>query len=156
MIKKIIISMVGYEKYLFSILLTVLAAKENGMRYFFIGLTEVIIIMLISNMLIIRKRKAGIILNCILMLLYNVQMLILYFSKSFLLLIMLTNIDSIQGLSGHAGRYFAGAVLVIFFSVIPIREQKRIKSSALQKLLSFSLTIELIFTLLWGNMYSPL
>lgn len=69
---------------------------------------------------------------------------------------MLTNIDSIQGLSGHAGRYFAGAVLVIFFSVIPIREQKRIKSSALQKLLSFSLTIELIFTLLWGNMYSPL
>ena len=57
MIKKIIISMVGYEKYLFSILLTVLAAKENGMRYFFIGLTEVIIIMLISNMLIIRKRK---------------------------------------------------------------------------------------------------
>ena len=140
-------------KYSFSVLLTVLAFYTvKNIRYLIIGIAELLIIATSTDIIAGKKRVLGIVLNDIFMTLYNAQMMVLYFGRSYVLLIMLTNVDSIQGLSGKAIQYICGAALVSVFSLLPITPSKREIS---QKVLSCGLAVELVVTLFVGNTFSP-
>ncbi len=147
--------MVLYAKYLFSVLLTLIAFSNiPSKKYLLSCLLELCIIALLSNILL-NKKKWGNIFNAICMLLYNIQILVLYFGSSFVTLVMVTNIDSLEDLSGNFGVYIAGIVLLLIFSLIPI---KRVRISMVTNLamLSVFFAMELFFVMYFGNLYSPM
>lgn len=140
-------------KYVFSVLLTVAAfCTVKNVGYLIIGIAELLVIATATDMIAGKKRILGIVLNDILMAIYNAQMMVLYFGRSYVLLIMLTNVDSIQGLSGKAIQYICGAVLVGVFSLLPITPSGK---AVTQKALSGALAVELVATLFAGNAFSP-
>lgn len=90
-------------KYLFSALITILTITTTGeWKFIALGLFELGIIILTTDLLSKRNPIAGRVLNCLLCLLYNAQVVILFFGNSFLQLVMVTNIASIQSLGGKA------------------------------------------------------
>ena len=144
-------------KYLFSFLITVASFQTtHNIRYCLICMAELFAIMFVSKILQSKSRKVGVIFNTVFMLLYNVQVMVLYFGNSYVLLVMLTNLSSLNGLSGKSAEYICGAVLVLVFSILPLPERTSYKIDMATKLLTFVLAFELALTLLWGNIYSPL
>lgn len=142
-------------KYLFALILTVLASVTlKNPRYFIAGLYELLIIFLFSNLLM-KKKLPGQIVNDLLLLLYNAQMIVAFFANSFITMLMLTNLDSVEDLSGKALVYGTGIVLVLVFSFFPIRRCSPFGCSG-KTLLSAVLCLELAFTLVCGNCYSPI
>lgn len=108
-------------KYLFSIIIALLASiSGRNIGYFVIGLLELTVIFIISNQLLKLQRWLGQIFNSILVLLYNIQMLVLFFSTSFVTLIMLDNLSSWQALQGRAVGYGLGMIFLLLFSFLPI------------------------------------
>ncbi len=108
-------------KYLFSVAITLLAFDTTGeWKYVVLGLTEIGIIIVATDVVYGRNKIAGQVLNCILCFLYNAQMTILFFGNSFLQLVMVTNLASIQTLGGKALEYGMGLILVLAFSFLPI------------------------------------
>ncbi len=87
--------------------------------------------------------------------LYNAQMIVLLFGSSYISTIMLTNIDNIHDLSGNALIYAAGIAVVIIISLLPCVKMWK-NESFLNGALSLILCLELVFTLMFGNAYSPL
>ena len=108
-------------KYLFSVLITVLTIDTTGeWKYVAVALTELGIIIFVSDLLMERKPIVGQVLNCVLCVLYNAQIVILFFGNSFLQLVMVSNLASIQSLGGKAFEYGLGLVLVLSYSFLPI------------------------------------
>lgn len=142
-------------KYVFSLVLTILAytGTENN-QYLTACLLELLIIFILSNILMKRK-AAGRIVNTILLLMYNAQMAVLYFGSSYITMVMLTNIPSLKAISGRAGTYITGVIIILIFTCIPIKriEIKKVNGFCL---LSIVLCIELLFTMFFGNGFSPL
>lgn len=146
-----------FIKYTFSALITILSFfTTHSKRFLIICLIELLIIAITSEIVQNRSRKIGAIFNSIFMLLYNIQVMVLYFGNSYVLLVMLTNLSSIRGLSGKGIEYICSAILVIVFSLLPISRRTENKISITTKELSIILAMELVLTLLWGNNYSPL
>ena len=70
-------------KYVFCIVLTILAGQKAGdFRYVLIGLLELAVIMLVSNQICLSVPKCGAVLNILFILFYNAEYLVLYFSRS--------------------------------------------------------------------------
>ena len=112
-------------KYTFSIFITIITIRTtNNIKYALISLIELMIIASLSDLLLKKKRILGIVLNDILVLIYNIQMAVLFFGNNYILLVMLTNIASLKDLSGKALSYGIGIILVLFFSFIPIQRIK--------------------------------
>lgn len=144
-------------KYAFSILLTFLTLQTTGsIKYLFFGLVELVIIAALSNLFVVKKRIWGLLFNDIFLLIYNIQMAVLFFGNSYILLVMLTNIDSLQALSGKAISYGLGSAFVLFFSFLPIQGFQNKENKFALKILSISLAAELCATMLYGNLFSPL
>ena len=142
-------------KYAFSFLLT-LAAFSNvpSKKYLLCCLLELGIIVLISDFMI-KKKIVGQVINDILVLLYNIQMLVLFFGSSFVTLVMVTNIDSLEDLSGNFKVYIPCVILLLIFSFLPIRSIKNHVVTN-RSMLSVFLALELVFVMYFGNSYSPL
>lgn len=109
-------------KYLFSIILTMVASIQvDDLHYMMAGILELLIIFIVSN-LILSKKLIGQIMNSILILLYNAQMAVLLFANSYITMVMLTNIVSIKALAGKALVYISGAIIILIISCVPIKK----------------------------------
>lgn len=146
---------IGLIKYIFSFLLLILAYTNYSSKKFLLCSTiELLLIVFVAN--IFNKKGAfGHIVGGLLCLLFNTQMIIMYFGSSFLSLMMMTNLESIKDISGNAFIYVLAVILVIVFSIFPVKHFEIKKVSTLA-LLSIVLVLDLLFTQCFGNTYSPL
>lgn len=144
-------------KYVFSFVLTFVAfLNVDTKHYLVVGTLELLIIFIVSD-ICMTKKVFGRIVNSILLLLYNAQMFILLFGSSYITLIMLTNLHSLEALSGKAVIYAVGVILVLVFTFYPIQkiEWKKIKVNMFA-VLSVVLALELGFVMMFGSIHSPM
>ncbi len=108
-------------KYIFPIILTLMTGiKLSEGRYVFAGLAEVLVIVVLTNILMFNK-VLGYVVNSILLVLYNAQVMVLFFANSYVTMLMLTNVASINALSGKAFIYISATVFVGVFSLLPVK-----------------------------------
>ncbi|MCR5255596.1 MAG: sulfatase-like hydrolase/transferase [Acetatifactor sp.] len=108
-------------KYVFALILTFAGLKN--FKYpgsLLLSMGELFSVIFLSDTLI-RKSKYFNILNSVLILLYNAQMLVLFFGGSFITLVMLQNLASVQDLAGKLFIYSLGIILVLVFSFLPVK-----------------------------------
>lgn len=109
-------------KYLFSVLITAMAAKTiSNLIYFFVSITELAIILLLTHMVIAKNRVIGNILQFLLLLIYNAQTIVMHFSASFTEVIMLTNLASLEALSGKMHIYMSVIIPMVLLLFIPTK-----------------------------------
>lgn len=143
-------------KYLFSVLITVLTIDTTGeWKYVAVALTELGIVIFASDWIMERKPIAGQVLNFFLCLLYNAQVTILFFGNSFLQLVMVTNLASIQALSGKAFEYGVGLILVLIYSFLPICSFKICMKKLGKVMLPIVCVLECLVLCFIGVRYSP-
>lgn len=141
-------------KHLFPLVITILVyISSKSLLLLFIGLIELSVIFFLTNAILSSKRNIiGYSLNSILLLIFNIQFFVKYFSGTFVNLIMLTNFESLDGLSGKFPIYIGGTILVLLFSFLPVGYVKFFKNNT--AFLSAFLAFELLITMLYGNSYS--
>lgn len=108
-------------KYGFSALIMILALSLNG--YFLdiiFGAALLAGIFLLSDFLVY-KHKGFFVLNSILLLLFNIEYLFLLFGRSFVSLIMIENVNSLEDLSGKLLIYGFAFLLCVALSFLPIK-----------------------------------
>lgn len=110
-------------KYLFAMLFPVLTVAVHRMswRYIIIALAEVCLIALATSLLCRVKMWAGKLFHVLALLIMNIQFAVLYWGSTFISVIMLTNLDSVNALSGKLFVYGLSAAAVVLFSVLPVR-----------------------------------
>lgn len=143
-------------KVMFSTLVLLVASLYyKNTFYFSFGITEIVLILCLSNFITKKKPKLGMVINDILFLFLNIQLVMLLFSGSFLKLIMLTNLDSLEDLSGKTLIYGLGVVGLIVFSFIPV---KKLSLSEFKKdySLVIAIALEIVFILLVKLTFSPM
>lgn len=144
------------SKYLFAVLLSIMGFKNHtDWTYILVTVLEVVSIATFSNLLIKEKKLAAYIVNCLLLLIVNVQNIVLFFGGSFTTLVMVTNLESLESLSGHFASIVFGTICILIFTFLPITYVKTRKINW-STVLSSSLLLELIVTLMSGNIYSPI
>lgn len=73
-------------KYIFSVFITMITIRTtNNIKYALISLMELVIIASLSDLVLKKKRILGIVLNDILVLIYNIQMTVLFFGNNYIL-----------------------------------------------------------------------
>lgn len=108
-------------KYAFSLALTLWAYTRMGSeRFLLAGALDVGIIAVFSN-LVLCKSRLGRIINSLLLFLYNLQVAVLGFGSSYITMVMVTNLASLEALAGNAVLYISAAVLILLFSLLPVR-----------------------------------
>ena len=108
-------------KYSASIILIVWSSNSVGnWRNLLIALTELMLIVLVSDSLMRKDRTVGRIINIILCLIFNAQLFFLRFSGTFLSLIMVNNIGSIFALGDRLPLYIICAIGTVAVSLLPI------------------------------------
>lgn len=109
-------------KYLFALLFPVLAAVMHRMtwRYFAVALAEVLLTAFFTDLLCRIKRPFGYVFNTSALLVMNVQFAVLYWGSTFVSPVMLTNLDSVNAISGKAFAYGFTVVTVLLFSFLPV------------------------------------
>lgn len=148
-----------FLKYSFSITITIVSLMTTGdIRFMLFSLCELAIIFLFSNVIMRFYPTFGRIFNCFCILLYNIQILVLFFGNSYLSMIMLSNISSWEALKGRIVVYCIGILLLLSFSFLPINDIKLVKRS--HKVTSFLiflilLAVESAFLMNIGTKYSP-
>ncbi|HFI0256282.1 TPA: sulfatase-like hydrolase/transferase [Streptococcus suis] len=85
----------------------------------------------------------------------NVELLVMLFGSTYVSLVMVTNLESLEALSGSMPLYVTGIIFLLVFTFAPIRSFELPKISA-GKIFSIVLVVELGLTMLYGNSYSPL
>lgn len=142
-------------KYICSIILTVLALSGSRLSGGAVAaFAELAAIFCVSNIILRKWKIPGQIVNGILLLLYNAQMLVLLFGGTFITQAMITNLDSLEDLGGKTFIYGTGVVLVLCISLLPSRYIE-LRHFTWGGILSAVLALELVFTLVSGNSFSP-
>lgn len=137
-------------KYLFSIVLIVLSfITTKNAKFIIVGILELMLILTTSNVLINKNKVIGQIINDIFLLLFNIQMAVLYFSNTFVQTVMLSNLSSLDALSGKFLEYSLGGVCVVIFSFIPIEAHKNNIN------ILIPISVYLISLFICGINYSP-
>lgn len=109
-------------KYLFGIGLTIAAfAKAHQVDAFAVSLFEVFAIFVVCNAIAAKSRLAASILSGVLLLLEGIQLLVLTFSNSFLTLIFISNLNSLEDLSGKIVVYLSAVIVMLLFLALPVR-----------------------------------
>ena len=145
-----------YLKLLFSIFITLYVSFfYNNTYYLICGIMELFIITLLSNIIITKNKTFSIIINNILMLLYNINITVLLYGGSFVSMIMLTNLNSIEDIKDKLYIYIIATIFVILFSLLPFRKIN-IKISLNKKCFTKLLIYEIILMIIVSNNYSPL
>lgn len=144
-----------YTKYLLFVILIIFTfAFQHSVPVLLFELCELIEVLIVSNILVSKNRAVGRIVNTVLCLLLGIQILVHLFSLEYLSLVMLSNITLIEDLSGKAYVYIPVVLLVVTASVLPIDCFQRICKHN-TSILSTALALELVFTLILGNTFSP-
>lgn len=122
-IKKWILEYAVIIKYSFATLLTFFTYSTTAdLTFVGIGIIELTLIFIISNLLIKFNKILGNVLNSMLMLFYNIEQIVLFFSGSYVTLIMVTNIASIKALLGNFGIYLVFVIPTLLITFLPIRK----------------------------------
>lgn len=109
-------------KNVFSLVLVALAlSTTKDPHYALFSLLELLGIFCVSNWLAGKNGMLANVVSGILYILFNVQMLVLFFGSTFIQMVMISNLESIQDLAGKAVEYGTGAVLLALFSFLPVR-----------------------------------
>lgn len=118
-------SLIPFLSYIFtfiSIIVTFIVTRAIGVS----AITTIellVVVFLVDSLFGVSKFLANGI-KFLLLLLLNIQIFVFLFSGTYLTLIMVTNLASIEALSGKAGLYVPAALLVLIFSAIPVRKLK--------------------------------
>lgn len=148
------ISMIA--KYVFTALLILLSYRSSRHPlYLMVSFLELFGIILLSNYLFKIKKWLAYAVHYILLFLLNVELLVMLFGSTYVSLVMVTNLESLEALSGSMPLYVTGIIFLLVFTFAPIRSFELSKISA-GKIFSIVLVVELGLTMLYGNSYSPL
>lgn len=143
-------------KYAFAVLLTFEAyTAAKSKRYPFVSLLELFLIFMFCSLIARRHPLLGKILNGILYLLYMIQQAVMWLASSYVSILMLTNLVSVEDLSGRSGEYIGVVVVVALLTILPgvwLHAEERTAS----RLVILFLIFELGFTMVYGSTYSPL
>jgi membrane-anchored protein YejM (alkaline phosphatase superfamily) len=120
-----------------------------------ISFAELAVIIFLSGIIVERHPKAGRIVNTILILLYSIQQVVLRYGTSYVTMIMLTNLASIEDLGGRSTEYIISAVGIVIASLLPITSL-HFKKHFAHTLLTISLAMELVLVMTFGGSCSPL
>lgn len=109
-------------KYLFAMLFPILAVTVHKMtwRYIAIALAEVLLIAFLTNLLCRVKTWLGYLFNALALLLMNVQFAVLFWGSTFVSVIMLANLDSVNAISGKFFVYGLSVAMVLLFTFLPV------------------------------------
>lgn len=99
--------------------LTVLMHKMSW-HYIVIALAEVALIAFLTNLLCQVKTWLGYTFNVLALFIMNVQFAVLYWGSTFISMVMLANLDSVNALSGKYLVYGLSVVLVLLFTFLPV------------------------------------
>lgn len=142
-------------KYSASIILIVWSSKSVGnWRYLLIALSELTLIVLVSESVMQKNRTVGRFVNIVLCLVFNAQLYFLRFSGTFLSLIMVNNIGSISALGNRLPLYIICAIGTVAVSLLPITVI--MEAIPIHRFLLIPISIELILTCGGGYRYSPI
>nr|WP_051527168.1 sulfatase-like hydrolase/transferase [[Eubacterium] cellulosolvens] len=148
-------------RYAISVLLMILAATNAGAEMLLVWVPELAILICLTQIIagIDLKNKWGknlcrvfLFVSGLLLVLYNIQMMVMFFGSSFVTHTMLTNMAAVKDLSGKAGPYTAGVLLVVISALLPM---VCFRKKAAQKLLYGSLAVEMVTVLIIGCNVSP-
>lgn len=145
-----------FGKYLFPLVLSMMAFTTiDNPLFLLVSLIELGIIAYITNWLLRLSRVGGYLFNVVFLLLFNTQQLVMYFGGSYTTLVMVTNLESLESLSGRMVPILIGVISLLVFTFLPVPRfyLPRIRTTSV---LSVLLMAELVFTFLYGNTYSPL
>ncbi|KHD45434.1 sulfatase-like hydrolase/transferase [Streptococcus hongkongensis] len=116
---KILISTLIKYSFTVILLLMVLFSTSNS-KVFYIGLIELGLIFIISELILAVNFYIANILNVILLFLFNIELIIQILGRTYLTSNMLSNLDSLEALKGHAVLYVFSALITIVFSLLPV------------------------------------
>ena len=102
--------------------LCLLALVDGHMAQGLVGMLEVLVIFALTLALMGRGRLRMVaqLLNDAMVLLVVVQLAVLHFAGSYVTMVMLANVDSIEDLAGNAGPYLAAAAAAIAICLLPV------------------------------------
>ena len=140
-------------KYLFSISLIIIVLYKKDYYYGLFMLLEIGIVLFMTNK--ISHKICRYLLNGIFVFAINAQALFVIYGRTYLTLVMVQNIASLEDLSGRAFLYAGSTILISISAFLPVKkiEFKRIKSESLT--IGF-LMLEVICSMILGNSYSPI
>ena len=142
-------------KYLFSVILTMYAFRTlDNWRYILVCLMELASMISISYWLIGKNKVLGQIVHFLLLLIYNIQIVVVYFGGTYVSFIMLSNIEMFQDLQGKFGAYILMAIPVFFLAFIPANSS--LCSKITFKIPTVFMGTELVLLVLFGSTYSPI
>lgn len=148
--------MITSVKYLFTAFLAFMTIRTtHSFQYTLISLLELFAIILCSEWICRKKRAVGVVVNDILCFFLNAQLLVLFFGNSFVQLVMLTNLESAEDLSGKGIEIITAIILMLIFSLLPIDRIGRLSPSHLLVCLSGDLILDIILVMNLGIAYSP-
>lgn len=143
-------------KYIFSLLLTIGVLKTTkDIASFLLGIGELAIVFCATNVLVRKSKKLASCFNIVALLFFNIEKLVLFFSGTFVTLVMLTNLVSVHALSGKGIEYAIGALCVIGFSCLPICLVD-VKKWSTSGWLSISLSYFIVVSMIFGYSQSAL
>ena len=143
-------------KYLFSFIFILLTYKTTGkLSYVGASLLELLLIFVIFNAFV-EKHFAFQILHSIVMFFFNANILVLFFGSSFITLVMLQNLNSLEDLGGKVVPYSIGVVVTLIFTFLPIKQVSLPKLPNKMLIPVVALAEALILTITPVTGYSPL
>lgn len=108
-------------KYAFAMAFLIIVSVElRDFRYFLFGMAELFFIFSLSDVLVGKSPWFNI-LNSALILIFNAQTLMLHFANSYVTLVMIENLSSLEDLHGKAVLYGLGILTVIAFSALTVK-----------------------------------
>ena len=114
-------------KYLLPLLLVIICyTKKHSESYLVFQVLELAIIILLTEC--IRSKIVRRTVNTVLLLLFNVQLFVMIFGTTYVSWVMLSNLSSLEDISGHGAIYIIAVALVIIDLFLPIPNLNVIKS----------------------------
>lgn len=108
-------------KYLFAVFVTLVTWNgEQVSSFILVGLLELFAIFILSNLSFRLNDYLAQFISSLLILFYNIEQLSFLFAGTYVSPVMLSNIDSIEALSGRMPLYITVTIAIICFSFLPI------------------------------------
>ena len=109
-------------KYAFAITFLIIVSVEmKDIRYLSCGMAELFFIFSLSDVLVGKSPWFNV-LNAVFVLIFNAQTLMLHFANSYVTLVMIENLSSLEDLHGKAFLYGLGILAVLAFSFLPVKK----------------------------------
>ena len=118
-----IFSAASLIKYGFSVLLFILyCVRFREFPAALLPLCEIALVFVFQELFVKRFPKAVWLISSFLLLLINAQLIVYFFGNSFISMVMITNLEFLQDLSGHMLSYGLAALLGVAVSFLPVRK----------------------------------